>query len=116
MLACGHERTPFGSPMCAHLRACRETWIRYFKWYIGSGLDVELLCGPCADAREKGLPSVAELVCEECFLYATTEVGELVGVRGKPEVRARPEPFDIALRKTALPKELGTVVDIAPLV
>lgn len=114
MLACGHERAPFGAPMCSHLRVCREPWISYVKWYIGSGLDVELLCNPCADEREKGLPAVAELVCEECFEYATTEVGDLVGVRGKPEIRTRSEAFSLTLRKTALPKEVGTIVDIAP--
>jgi hypothetical protein len=114
MLACGHERTPFGSPLCAHLRACRKPWISYIKWYVGSGLAVEMICNPCAEDRERGSSTAAELVCEECFEYATTEVGDVVGMRGKPEIRTRSERFHIELRETVLPRELGTIVDIAP--
>ncbi|MFO0807646.1 MAG: hypothetical protein U0746_03400 [Gemmataceae bacterium] len=113
MLACGHEKVPFGLPVCVHLRTCRGPDIRYVRWYTGTGLDVELLCIPCADEREQGRPAPADVVCEECFAHATTEVGELVGVRGKPEVRTRSEPFDGELRKTALPNDVGTIVDIA---
>src|SRR5438477_7820285 len=104
MLACGHDRAQFGSPICEHLRACREPRIKYVKWYVGSGLDAELLCSSCADEREKGLPTAAGSVCEVCFEYYTTAVGELVGVRGKPEARTRSEPFSVALLQTPLPK------------
>jgi hypothetical protein len=57
--------------MCWHLRACRDSWINYVKWYIGSGLDAELWCVPCAEEREKGLPTEAEYVCEEWNRAAT---------------------------------------------
>jgi len=100
--------------MCWHLRACRDSWINYVKWYIGSGLDAELVCVPCAEEREKGLPTEAEYVCEECFDYATTETGDLVGTRGKPGIRFRSEPLNSTLKETALPKEVGTIIDIAP--
>jgi hypothetical protein len=89
--------------------------MKYVKWYIGVGLDAELLCTPCADARAQGQTAPADHVCEECFEYATTEVGELAGVRGKPEIRARSEPFDAALRTTAIPRDVGAIVDIAPI-
>jgi hypothetical protein len=115
MLTCGHKRAPFGAAICAHLRACREGPIDYFRWYTGVGLDVELLCGPCADAREQGLPAATELVCEVCFQYATAEVGDLAGIRGKPGSLTRAEPFSVTLRKTALPKEVGTIIDVAPI-
>lgn len=124
MLACGHDRTPFdrapfGSPICEHLRAGEGRAgegprIDYVKWYVGSGLDAELLCSACADEREKGLPTAAESVCEVCFAYYATAVGELVGIRGKPGIRTRSEPFSVALRHTPLPKQAGTVVDLAP--
>jgi hypothetical protein len=88
--------------------------MNYVKWYIGSGLEAELMCVPCAEHREGGLPAEAESVCEECFDYATTEVGDLVETRGKPGIRIRSEPFDSTLKETALPKEVPTIVDIAP--
>ena len=64
--------------MCWHLRACREPWIKYVRWYVPSGLKMELLCDSCAGEREKDLPVAAEFVCEECLEYATNEVGDLV--------------------------------------
>src|SRR5687768_18605352 len=114
MLACGHEKAAFGWPMCAHLRACRKPWIYYVKWYVGSQLDVELLCSACAEERKAGRQVPAELVCQECYEYATTEVGDVVGARGTPQICHRAEPFDLTLRTAALPKEVGAVVDIAP--
>lgn len=114
MLACGHERAPFGTPMCAHLRSCREPGISYVKWHLGSGLDGELLCVPCAEDREKGVLTGVDSVCEECFEVATTEVGEFAGFRGSPGILTRPEPLDDALRETELPKGVGTILDIAP--
>ena len=115
VLACGHERTPFGTPMCRHLRDCRERSLSYVKWYIGSGLQAELICLPCAEEREKGVHTEIDCVCEECFDYATSEVGDLVGIRGKAEIRFRSEPSNSTLKETALPKEVGKIVDIAPL-
>lgn len=100
--------------MCTHLRICREPWINCVKWYIGSGLDTELLCVPCAERREQGLAVEVANVCEECFDYATTEVCELVKTGGKPEIQIRSEPFNTTLKETSLPKELGTILDIAP--
>jgi hypothetical protein len=53
MLACGHDREPFGAPMCVHLRICREPWLSYVRWYTGSGMGTEFLCNSC--------------VCKPCF-------------------------------------------------
>jgi hypothetical protein len=114
MLSCGHERPPFGAPLCLHLRTCRQPWLNYVKWYIGSGLNTELICVPCAEAREKGLSVEVESVCEECFEYATREVCDLVRTAGKPEIRVRSIRFNSALRETPLPKQFGRIVDIAP--
>jgi hypothetical protein len=33
---------------------------------------------------------------------------------GKPEIQVRPEPFNTTLKTTALPKDLDTILDIAP--
>jgi hypothetical protein len=58
MLACDHERNPFGSQMCIHLRTCRDPWIDCVKWYTGSGCNAELLCVPCVQKREPGAREV----------------------------------------------------------
>jgi hypothetical protein len=115
MLSCGHEKTPFGVPLCSHIRTCREPWLSYVKWYVGSGLNTEFICVPCAEAREKGLPIQAESVCEECFEYATTEICDFSRTGGQPEIRIVSTIFDGTLSKTAIPSEFGRVVDIAPI-
>jgi hypothetical protein len=116
MLACGHDREPFGAPICVHLRVCREPWLGYVRWFTGSGTDTELLCNSCTEQRQNGRTIATEVVCRECFEYATTEIGDLNGVRGKPEVRIRSEPFDCQLEPTGLPKEAGKIADVAPVV
>jgi hypothetical protein len=114
MLACGHERPPFGDPVCPHLRACREPWLSYVKWYTGSGMDVELLCETCTREREEGHRILLERVCEECFFRVKDDVGDLAGKRGQAEFRVRSEPFQTVLRKTVLPSHMGRIVDVAP--
>lgn len=115
MLTCGHERLAFGDPLCDHLRTCREPWIRYLKWYGGSGLAAELLCLSCSESREKGAQVAVAAVCQECFTHVTTEVGALAGIRGKAGIVTRCEPFDATLVRTELPDQIGPIVDIAPI-
>jgi hypothetical protein len=79
-------------------------------------MDAELLCNACAQERQNGQATTTEAVCKECFEYATGEVGDLVGVRGKPEIRVRSESFDLQLSRTRLPNEAGEIVDISPVV
>src|SRR5215813_9945391 len=115
MIACGHENTPFGEPLCTHIRKCRTPWIKSVKWLIGDGLKMEIVCVPCANDRENGRPVEAEPVCEECYQYLTGEIVDLVGLRGKPGILIRPEIFNSALKNSPLTKQIGTVVDIAPI-
>jgi len=75
MLACKHERSAFGSPMCEHLRvADAKGGIDYVRWYIGSDLDAELVCIPCAEKRKQGLHIDVVDVCEECFVHVTSGI------------------------------------------
>src|SRR5688572_8514524 len=115
MLACGHEKESFGIPLCTHLKQRSQPGLEYVKRYNGSGMDVELLCLPCAEDSEKGVRASVATVCEDCFRQATTELGGPVGVRGKPEIHSRPEPFSAVLRETTLPAGAGTILDIAPI-
>jgi len=86
-VSCGHLKAPFGMPLCVHLRSCRQPWLKYVKWFIGSGLDTEFICVSCAEAREKGLSAETAFVCEECFTHASKKIGQLVKVEGQPEIR-----------------------------
>src|SRR6185295_8716931 len=115
MLACGCDGKQFGDPVCIHLRQ-GQPWLPYVKWYTGTALDLERLCLPCVEERERGTGGGnAGPVCEECFDHATGEVGDLVGVRGRAGIVARAEALDDRLRRTALPVDIGTVVDFAPI-
>lgn len=113
MLACKHDSSLFGSPTCEHLRLDREGGIPYVLWYIGWGLNTELLCLRCAEKRAQGFSVDVAYVCEHCFEHIATEIGYQEGTGGKPEIRVRPEPFNTTLKTTSLPKEFGTVLDIA---
>jgi len=115
MIACGHEKAPFGPPLCTHIRNCRTPWIKSVKWLIGDGLKLEIVCVPCADDRENGRPVDVEPVCEDCYQYLTDEIVELVGCRGRPGILIRPEIFNSTLKNSPFPKQIGTVVDIAPI-
>src|SRR5215831_3880887 len=93
-VACAHDGEPFGSRICTHLKDCSTPWLSYFRWYTGTALNAELLCQPCAEARAQGATITASAVCESCFRNATQEMGDLVGVRGQPEIHIRAEPFE----------------------
>lgn len=115
MLTCGHDREPFGEPMCEHLRVCREPWLSYVRWYTGCRMAADLLCNSCVLEREQGRTVPADVVCQECFEYATTTIGRLEGVRGKPEILVRSEPINCDFQRTNLPEDVGKIVDIAPI-
>jgi hypothetical protein len=74
-----------------YVRACRQPWLSYFTWHVGIGLDAELLCKPCADGRGNGSDVEVAPICEQCFTDATSEVCDLVGVRGRPGILERSE-------------------------
>ena len=114
-LACGHDAVAFGAPLCTHLQTCQQSGLSCVRWYLGVGLEMEVLCVPCADQRQTGSAVTATRVCEPCFLHAFNEVADMVGVRGEPGVITREAPFATALTITALPVELGPISDLAPI-
>jgi hypothetical protein len=113
-VSCGHDAAPSGDSVCSHLRDRAEPWLTYVKWYTGDGLEVELLCQPCAELRRGGSSAEASPVCEACYRRCSEEVGELGSIGGQPGIRVRPEPFETTLVETALPPEIGPVADLAP--
>ena len=115
MLACKHDSPQFGSPTCEHLRISQERSNPYVTWYTGSALNTELLCKTCAEKRAQGLSVDVAYVCEQCFMHIATDIGHQDRVGGQPEIRTRPEPFNPTVTTTQLPKQLGSVLDIAPI-
>lgn len=115
MISCGHDKPAYGAPLCVHMRTCRQPWLKYVKWYTGQGLTTEFICVPCAEAREKGQSVEVEPVCKECFRYAIEEVCDLERAGGQAEIKVCPMPFDSRLKESAIPKDLGRIVDIAPI-
>lgn len=87
--------------------------MEYIRWLTGAGLEMELLCLRCADTRERGETVAVDAVCEECYEFATSEVGDLRGTKGKPEIRERLEDVDLSLTETPLPRACRPVIDIA---
>jgi hypothetical protein len=94
MLACGHDRTVFGPPFCAHMRAFRQPWLNYVKWYTGRGLSTELICVPCAEAREQGrVPLRSNLCAKIVSNMPISDVCDLVKAGGKPQISICAMPF-----------------------
>jgi len=114
-LTCGHDAVAFRTPLCTHLQSCQQPSLSCVRWYLGVGLDMELLCVACADQCRAGVAVTAIRVCEPCFVHALHEVAEIVGIRGTPGVVTREAPFATALTTTALPVELGPIADLAPM-
>jgi hypothetical protein len=114
-LACGHDAVASGSPLCTHLQSCRQPWLSCVRWYLGVGLDMEVLCVPCADQRQAGVAVTAVRVCEPCFAHALHEVADIHDSRGQPGVVTRDAPFATVLTITALPVERGPIADLAPI-
>lgn len=89
--ACGHLVPTASPPVCAHLRDRREPWISYHRCYSGAGFDHQLLCTECADEFDAGGSPASFSICGDCLEFATTEVGDLGGIRGQPEVLEDPD-------------------------
>lgn len=111
--ACGHEAPPVAPAVCAHLRATREPWLSYYRCFSGAEFDHQLLCSECADQFDAGASPTTFHLCAECLDFATTEVGDLVGVRGQPEVLDEPDGHDRPLLTISLPPLPSALIDVA---
>ena len=112
--ACGHPTPAVGPPVCAHLRDRRDGWLSYNRCYTGAGFAHLLLCIPCADEYDAGRPLPVFQICEDCLEFATSEVGDLTGVRGRPEVLEQAEAFDATLHTFDVPPLDAPLIDLAP--
>lgn len=85
---CGHAGPVTPPALCDHLRGQSENPSGSFRCYTGIGLEYLLLCRECGDRFESERPATA-LVCADCLEQVTSDLGEAVGVRGRPEVLVR---------------------------
>ena len=99
--------------MCAHLRDTRAPWLSYKRCYTGIGFEHLLLCVPCSADFEAGASPATFHVCDACLEHATSEVGDLTGVCGKPGILEQPEDLEGALRTSDLASLETALIDIA---
>jgi hypothetical protein len=114
-LACEHPDAPYGVTTCLHLVKRGERWVTYIRWLTGTGLDIQLLCPACAAEREAGHDIESAAVCDACRDWLVDEVGEVRGVRGRAEIRERPESIGLAIDELPIHQALGQVLDLAPI-
>ena len=99
--------------MYASSRLSREPWISYIRWYTGSGMDTELLCDASTSGRTVGRPQ------QTSFARSASNTPQLrLAILRVFEVNRKsvfvPSLFDLQLRNTPLPKEVGKIVDFSP--
>ncbi|MBW8480977.1 YncE family protein [Actinomadura parmotrematis] len=109
--ACGHVAHAGDIRLCRHLLGPKGDEQDHLRLLRGRGLEYDLCCPACDEA---GDPVLLE-ACEGCVDRVDGEGGALVGWRGEPGVRERPEPVAAGLVRTPLPGALGVPVDVAPI-
>ncbi|MBE2317651.1 hypothetical protein DVA67_016840 [Solirubrobacter sp. CPCC 204708] len=97
--------------VCPHLAAA-PTDVAYHRWYTGVGLEAKWLCVSCSARSRAGQPVELVSVSDEQRAWIQEEA-DLDGGYGAPEVKARPEPFEVDLRETPLPWPADEVLDLA---
>lgn len=108
---CAHDGTSTEAPVCEHLQVATGERLPYHRWYLGTGMDCELLCPVCVERRAEGHDVPIKPLCNECFDGVVKVWGDEGGHIGEPEVRNRPQPVDARLVATEL--ALDSITDIA---
>ena len=110
-LVCGHVAYPGKSRMCRHLVGRGEDGVPpHVRRLTGRGLDFDLLCAGC-----DGQPVELVVTCEGCVaVYLDDDHRALTAWRGEAGIAERPEPLDVRVRASPLPRGHGPVVDLAP--
>lgn len=111
--ACPHPDGPAGAEsVCDHLVRAKAGWVNCYRWFLGRGMDSELLCAHCTEVREQSGLVITKPICEKCFDLILDEIADPVGFRGSPEIKQRRIPL------TVDPVRLFTInydlVDLAP--
>ncbi len=90
--------------------------MKYYRWLTGVGLEAELLCPARVAEREADHTVATAEICTACREWLEDEVGDMGGVRGRPEIRERKEAIDNAIGRFPLGENFGSVLDLAPVI
>lgn len=99
---CVHDGDSTEPPVCEHLHTATGEHLPFHRWYLGTGMDCELLCPICVERRAKGEEVAIRSICNECTDGVVKVWGEEQPHIGDPEVRNRPQPVDARLVATEL--------------
>ncbi len=91
---CAHTGDAGDHNVCAHLQTATGDWLPFHRWFIGDGMQFELVCLACAEARTSGRVVSTRELCATCFENTVDEWGDSRGVRGAPEIVTSPRPLD----------------------
>ena len=108
---CSHNGVSTEPPVCEHLHVATGDRMPFHRWYLGTGMDAELLCPACVQNRADGIDVAVKEICDECTEGVIKVWGDELAHIGEPEVRNRPQPVDARLVATEL--ALDTIVDIS---
>ncbi len=108
---CAHDEPYTEPPVCEHLQVATGEALPYHRWYLGTGMDCELLCPACVERRSVGDDITTKHICNACSEGVVNVWGEERGHRGDPEIRHRPTPVDARLIATEL--AVDSIADIA---
>jgi len=108
---CDHHGTVGENPVCSHLQVPTGECLLFRRWYIGKGLDADLLCPACATERQSGQRVTTRDLCEACFRVTIDGWGETQGANGAAEIRSSPQPLDHRIEPTEL--DVHAIADIA---
>ena len=99
-------------PVCEHLTVApeeEETELHFHRWYLGTGMDNELLCPICIEKRANGEQVLTQRLSDEQFKEIIDEFGKEGGHIGDPEVVNRPQPVDARLVATELAADVSDI-------
>ena len=107
---CTHDGASTQSPVCEHLQAATGERMPFHRWYLGTGMDAELLCPTCVAQRADGHDVEIKHICDECSDGVIKIWGDEQPHLGEPEVLNRSQAVDARL----VPAELAVdvIVDI----
>lgn len=109
---CRHPDVADRAQVCGHLAGHVEWGAAFVRWLTGVGIESELLCRACAEAREAGGEVEIVSICEPCHAFLTEEIGDVVGIGGTPGIRIMPAPVDLTIVEKHLEAPAG-IVDFA---
>jgi hypothetical protein len=111
--ACDHAGPLGTEPICEHILLHGEESIGCYRWFVGRGMDSEVLCDDCTQQRQLGQPVTMKRVCDVCLDSFLKDVADLKGVRGSPEVSQQLVPIGNGPR--TLPTANHNILDVDPI-